>query len=428
MRDDGYASVWDSADSARVERALAGIGKNVRPLELVSALRRELGPELARIAAEQFELRRRAAGRFPEGWLKCLTRKGLEQASRAVVARARAAWIGERAPGRLVLDATCGLGADSLALAERGQPVLAADRDPGVARCARINLGEHGARVVVADAAEPPLRSPREAFWLVDPDRRAGQPGKSQAGERSAGAGERSLDPKRWSPGPAVLLEQVTRFAGSCWKLAPGVDITDLVSGLAPGTKHLPRWISAGGELCELSLWIGEGVAPEVEVGEREAVLLAEDGGIHRLRDRPFALVSLQRTEVSEIEWLAEPDASVIRSGLVANLARDLGLAPLAPESAFLGGARRPDSPLVRSWRVLGATSTDPRRVRELLGRHDFGPVRVLKRGHPDSPEQLARRYRGPGTRAGLVAVLRLERGHAALVLDPASGPDAGGR
>ena len=148
----------------------------------------------------------------------------------------------------------------------------------------------------------------------------------------------------------------------------------------------------------------------------------------HRLRDRPITLVSLQRTEVSEIEWLAEPDAAVIRSGLVANLARDLDLRALASESAFLGGTSRPDSPFVRSWRVLGSTSTDPRRVRELLGEHDFGPVRVLKRGHPESPETLARRYRGPGSRTGLVAVLRLDRGHAALVLDPASGPDAGGR
>jgi hypothetical protein len=190
----------------------------------------------------------------------------------------------------------------------------------------------------------------------------------------------------------------------------------------------LAQWVSAGGELCELALWIGEGVAPDVETGEREAVLLEEDGGAHRLRDRPITLVSLQRTEVSEIEWLAEPDGAVIRAGLVANLARDLGLRALASESAFLGGASRPDSPFVRSWRVLGSTSSDPKRVRELLGAHDFGPVRVLKRGHPESPQILARRYRGPGSRTGLVAVLRLDRGHAALVLDPASGPDAGGR
>jgi SAM-dependent methyltransferase len=424
VRDDGYA--WLSpVDSERVERALAGIGKNVRvlerPLEISAVLRRELGPRLGRIAAEQLELRARAARRFPAAWMKALTRKGLEQATRAVVARARAARIAERVPGRLVYDATCGLGADSIALAERGQALLAGDLDPTTARCARINLAAFGAgeRVVVADAGAPPLASTRDAFWLVDPDRRAPT---SQA--RSA----RSLDPSRWSPNAATLLRLCSRFAGSCWKLAPGVDISGLEAELPPGVRHLAQWVSAGGELCELALWIGEGVAPDVETGEREAVLLEEDGGAHRLRDRPITLVSLQRTEVSEFEWLAEPDAAVLRAGLVGNLARDLDLLPLARDIAFLGGARRPESPFVRAWRVLGSTSSDPRRVRELLGRHDFGPVRVLKRGHPDSPEELARRYRGPGRRAGLVAVLRLERGHAALVLDPQSGPDAGGR
>jgi hypothetical protein len=68
---------------------------------------------------------------------------------------------------------------------------------------------------------------------------------------------------------------------------------------------------------------------------------------------------------------------------------------------------------------VLGAAALDPKRVRRMLGALDIGPITVKKRGHPDPAEDLARRLAGPGTRHGLIAVVRLDIGHLALALGP---------
>ena len=131
--------------------------------------------------------------------------------------------------------------------------------------------------------------------------------------------------------------------------------------------------------------------------------------------------------EVSEISWLSLPDPALVRSGLLGLLALRLGLAPIGPRLAWLGGRERPDSPLLRTWRVVDQSSADPKRVRAMLRRHEIGPVRVLKRGHPDRPEVLERKFRGTGPRRGLVAVARLAQGHAALLLEESAELPPGG-
>ncbi|MEZ5978859.1 MAG: class I SAM-dependent methyltransferase [Planctomycetota bacterium] len=151
-------------------------------------LRRHLPPEAAARAAGLLALRERARGKFERAERLWLTPHGLEQATRPEVAAARARRIAELARGALVLDATCGLGADAGALARAGLAVVAADRDPEAARCARHNLAVWGleASVVRADVLRPPLRERGEALLVVDPSRRPD--------------GRRILAPEAWSP------------------------------------------------------------------------------------------------------------------------------------------------------------------------------------------------------------------------------------
>jgi hypothetical protein len=65
--------------------------------------------------------------------------------------------------------------------------------------------------------------------------------------------------------------------------------------------------------------------------------------------------------------------------------------------------------------------------VRRMLGALDIGPITVKKRGHPDPAEELARRMAGPGSRHGLVAVVRLDIGHFAVALGPEVGAGSDG-
>jgi hypothetical protein len=385
--------------------AARSLAQGLDRLQVAQALRRELDPELARIAADLYELRGRAGSKLGGQVGGLFTRKALEQASRAPVARARAAAIGECAGPSCVLDATCGIGADAIALAEAGHRVVAADRDPLLALLASENLLARGlpGAVVVADATRPAAWAD---FVVVDPDRRP--------------EGRRTLDPEGWSPPLTASLELAAGFEGACIKLPPATDVDRVRQLLPPGMRHRLQWVSCDRELCEVALWTGRLAGPDAPELEREALALEgrEGGTAVRLRGQPVSVASLPADRVPQVSWLAEPDPAVIRSGLLGAVARATGLAPIGPGIAFLVGTERPDSPWLRTWRVLEVERADPKRVRAMLARRGIGAVQVLKRGHPDPADVLERRYRGPGEDRGTLAVARLDRGHAALLLE----------
>jgi hypothetical protein len=367
---------------------------------------------VARAAAELHELRQRAQGRLPEAHRLLLSRKGLEQASDRRVAAARAARVAERAPGRRVLDATSGIGGDALALAVAGIPVVAADREPEAALFAGENLARlgHPRHAVVADARRPAVRA---ELLLLDPDR------------RPVDRIRRESDPASWSPPWHSVLELLAGFEGGCVKLAPAFDVERARPPVPDELPHGWQWVSLDGELKEVVLWTGC-LAPAGEPAQREVLVLDDRPGRAgrpreaRLAGAPVEIDALDPDAAARVAWLAEPDPAVIRSGLLGRLAREEELAPVGPRIAYLGGERRPTSPLLRCWRLLGSCSTDRRRVRALLREHDVGTLTVHRRGHPDRAEVLARRYRGGGSRRGELVVARLARGHRAWLVEPA--------
>ncbi|MEZ6014633.1 MAG: hypothetical protein R3F49_05945 [Planctomycetota bacterium] len=405
-----------------LEPFLAELAALPEPLARAAAARRALGPELGRRAAELVSLRLRARTRFPAGDLPHLLAKGLEQASRPAVAAARAARLAaalaERAggdpacpcAGAPAIDPTAGLGSDALALARAGFEVHIGDRALAPC-CARARTSRRAA----SRRARPSRRTralpwaPRvlaEAALVLDPDRRPD--------------GAREGDPARWSPTLAECLQLAQRAAAACIKGAPAVDPEALQ--LTPGAVEA-SWISHGGELVEVAIWTGAAARRGVT---REAIVLGEGApGAAPVvaRGEPVDVAPLHPDEVLCLPWLVEPDPAVIRAGLIGAVARDAALRPLAAKIAYLGGQRPGPPGLTRSWPVLGAAPLDRKRVRRLLGDLDIGPITVKKRGHSDPAEVLARRFAGPGQQRGLIAVVRLDTGHIALVL----GPEAAG-
>ncbi len=228
-------------------------------LGAMDRLAKQHGREVARFVSLQLELGRRAAPRFPDGRLTFFTAKGLEQASGAAAADERAARFQRLVgPGKapVVWDACCGIGADALALGRAGLNVFATDLDAESARCAAGNfllagLAETTVAAGVADAAKGlPLRGPlrsespsdsRPILGLFDPDRRRD--------------GVRSLRPGDWSPSLDVTLAQCSQLDGACVKLAPGVDMEDLMIEDQPGLRV--SWVSVDGEMKEIDLWLG---------------------------------------------------------------------------------------------------------------------------------------------------------------------------
>lgn len=379
-----------------VGNSLGNMAGLTDPLKVASKLREEFGPELGRRAAELHSLRLRCKSNGDNAQLLFLTRKGLEQSTPWPVAIERAEQIRGRLGDSHLWDATCGLGSDLLAMA-RGGPVVGSDLDEETARCALANLHESvgSASVVQADCASIPTR--RTAAVVLDPDRRV--------------QGKRSLDPARWSPTLEQCRGIVSGFGAGCVKLPPAFDRENALE------EEPLTWVSLRGELREVSLWLGT----LAEDRPRREVVALGRGGRTSFAAEPVRVEPLDPEEAAKMPWMAEPDPGVIRSGLLGALAAQENLRPLAPRMAYLGGEQRSEHPLLRSWRVLETCSLDRKRVRAMLGEHGIGPLTVKKRGHPSTAEELAKKFAGPGSNPGLLAVCRLEKGHLALLLE---GPE----
>ena len=154
------------SDDGALALEMAAAEADPDSLGAAERMRRRFPPELAAAALTQVALRRRAREKLPMADRMFFTPDGLEQATRWVVARWRAARFVEAGVSD-VWDLGCGNGADAMALAEAGPGAHAVESDPATAALARANLPLAGGGAVtvgraadlrVAVACAPPLR------------------------------------------------------------------------------------------------------------------------------------------------------------------------------------------------------------------------------------------------------------------------------
>jgi hypothetical protein len=284
---------------------------------------------------------------------------------------------------------------ESLQLGLAGHRTLSTDLCPTTLAFAVANLRHHGLPAWSAqlDATGLAVRAPHV---LIDPDRRPG--------------GRRTLDPNAWSPSLATSLEILGRHEGGVAKLQPAMDIPEDWA-----EQHEVQWISLEGQLLECTLWTGDWVQ---EPG-RTALLLSKGGAEFAFTGSPEESQACTPDQAKTIRFLADPDPSIIRAGLLGRLANQQGLRPLAPRLGYLGGDQPPESPFLTGFRVLGSSPLDRKKVRSLLGEHDIGPIQVRKRGHDEPSEVLEKKLKGPGRRRGMLAIARLDASRWVYLIEP---------
>lgn len=351
-------------------------------LGLGTRLRRTHDNGLVAAAVTQNHLRSLAASKFGLDAARLyFTHDALEQATRTRVAQHRASRL--RAAGvERVVDLGCGIGADLLALARAGLVVRGIERDPVRAEIAQANLAalDLPGTVEVGEATTTDIAPGEVAF--VDPARRDA---------RGRVFGTDGLSPP-WAfvtallDGPAVA------------KVMPGVAHRDIPVGVEA------EWVSDGGDLVECCLW-GRALAHD----RRRATLL------------PSGSTIAGGTEAAAIapvgEYLYEPDDAVIRAGLVADLARDLGGWLPDPHIAYVSTDRAVSTPLARGFRVVAELPFREKQLRAALQVRRIGTLTVKKRGVDIVPEQLIRRLRLDGPHAATVIMTRVDgAGRAFLV------------
>lgn len=345
-------------------------------LSLLTHLRRNMTPEQAGVVLTMARLRLAARDKFGEDAGRMLfTRDGLQQASDPLVRRYRASLLSNG----VLVDAGCGIGADSIAYARAGLNVTGIDLD-----AVRVAIARHNAvaldvtaRFHVGDVRDGLPADADTVFF--DPARRDEQ-------------GRRIFDVEQYRPPLSTInsWDVVSKWI----KLSPGVQLPQLEP-----YGGVVRFISVHGDLKEAVLGIGTG-GPAIQ-----AILLHQDAVYVMWREvEPDVSIMAPR------RWLVEPDPSLLRAGLVEDIAVQLDGSMLDESIAYFTTDQYPESPWVRAWEILDWMPFHLKKLRAYLREHQVRRVTVKKRGFPMSPEEIIARLKlKKGTESRTLVFTRLQ-------------------
>ncbi|SDK52845.1 hypothetical protein SAMN04487916_101368 [Arthrobacter sp. ov407] len=362
---------------------LASLGpyREDEAFRLTAALRKAgHSPEMVSAVLTQSRLRTKAEAKFGEFARQMIfTKAGLEQATRLTVAARHAQRFAEAGIGH-VADLGCGLGADAMALASLDLVVTAVEMDEATAACATMNLIPfRNATVVHSDATSVSLEG-IDGVWL-DPARRT----------TSTSGTKRIWDPEDFSP-PLSFVESL---AGS--GRAVGVK-------MGPGMPHdsVPadceaQWVSVGGDVTEVALWFNAVRRPGVR---RAALVLGPLGAAELTSGEDFDGGPV--APVGPVEgYLYEPDGAVIRAGLVADVALQLGGHLVDEHIAYICAPDLRDTPFAKAYKVLEVMPFNVKALKSWVKDEGIGVLDIKKRGTAVTPEELRKQLLPGGKPAG---------------------------
>ena len=377
-------------------------------LRLGDTLRRQgHSPDLVAAALTQSRLRTTVGRRWgtPSASLVrrlLLTPDGAEQATRPAVAALRAQRFRSIGVDATVVDLGCGIGLDALALVETGMHVEAIELDRLTAAVAGANAVAtgHADRLSVTHGDVTELSSTQLQRYdaaFADPARRRN--------------GRRLARPESWSPPLSWVLD--LPFSDLGVKVAPGLDH----ERVPPDTEFAV--VSVGGDVVEAALYRG---APRAHGVLRSATVLPSGAHVTDA-DLPTGSPAIEPVG----RYLHEPDGAVIRAGLVAAVAHQIGGWLIDPQIAYVSSDEPARSPFLTSYEVLEVMPFSLKRLRAHLRVHDVGHVVVKKRGSAVDVDGLRQSLRLDRTAPGRRTILltRIGNDPLAVVARPlVSAPD----
>ena len=370
-------------------------------LKLVARLRKAGHDPLTVAAAlTQAKLRKWASAKFGDFANRMLfTEAGLEQASRLKVAALHAGRF-RNAGIKEVADLGCGIGAEAMAMAALDLQVRAFEIDEVTAAVATYNLAPfENVTVELADVQQLELEQFESLFF--DPARR------DLKGPKKASA-TRLFDPANYSPNFEFCLD-AARKKPTGIKLGPGHDHRQI-----PDDAEA-QWVSIDGDLVELGLWFGsvkkEGVA--------RSALLVDTDGHHEITSSESNSPNAPLGELGK--YVYEPDNALIRSRLISDFAKPMGLKIISPEIAYLTSDEKMTSPWVRGFEIIDNLVFDRKQLKAYVKKNEIGILEIKKRGSDISPEDLRRELAPKGEGAATLIVTRVGDAHRVLVTQPIS-------
>ena len=334
----------------------------------------------AREVASQVKYLQRARTKLPRLYeaRAIIPQRAFEQSSSEECAAAK------RMRGSSLLDLTCGLGMDAVAMAERFERVVAVERDEVLAEVVRENLHRMGVEnvEVVTASAEEYVSSCEEHFdWVyADPDRRTAD------GKRVVRLEDCSPDMVALYPALGRITERVAI------KNSPLFDVEEAFRLFGDCTVEV---LSLSGECKEVNIYIdSRGAHIVAEAVGRERVEYAREEVVDSPCEGEF--------EAEEYRYLIVPDVALQKARLVQHALR--GKADVWSNNSFGFAREKVESILGRVEEIEKIEKFDPKALkRELRG---VG-VDILVREFPMSVDQVRQRT---GMRSGAERRIALTR------------------
>ena len=334
----------------------------------------------AREVASQLKYLQRARTKLPRLYeaRAIIPQRAFEQSSSEECAAAK------RMRGGRLLDLTCGLGMDAVAMAERFERVVAVERDEVLADVVRENLRRMGVEnvEVVTASAEEYVSSCEEHFdWVyADPDRRTAD------GKRVVRLEDCSPDMVALYPALGRITERVAI------KNSPLFDVEEAFRLFGDCTVEV---LSLAGECKEVNIYIdGCGARIVAEAVGRERVEYAREEVVDSPCEGEF--------EAEEYRYLIVPDVALQKARLVLHSLR--GKADVWSNNSFGFAREKVEGILGRVEEIEKIEKFDPKALkRELRG---VG-VDILVREFPMSVDQVRQRT---GMRSGAERRIALTR------------------
>ena len=317
----------------------------------------------SQLVATQVKYLQRARRKLPSLYeARCIIPpRAFEQSSSEECAR-RKPLRGDR-----VLDLTCGLGIDSMALARNFREVVAVERDEVLAEVVRRNMARLGignVTVITASAEEYVAKCDEHFDWVyVDPDRRSD-------------TGRKLVCMEDCSPNVLSLMPRLREISNRvCIKLSPMFDCDEAFRLLSPAEVEV---VSLGGECKEINILTSA-------VEDRVRTVALGLGEAEFEREAMHAEPSRCSFEEGNWRYLVAPDVALQKGRVAVAAFRDRGaiwsnngyaLFEQLPEGELLG----------RIYEIESISRYRPKELkRELKG---LG-VELSKRDTPHSVEAV---------------------------------------
>ncbi|MCH2137183.1 MAG: hypothetical protein MK101_11490 [Phycisphaerales bacterium] len=357
----------------------------------VARLRGTYSAAEIQIALDVIAARRSAQGRLEQAEALIADSAGTQQATPAALSAWKARVLSQRCPGAPLLDAGCGIGADTRHLASvmdvRGCDALEA----------RCWMAARYSGAPVTQKQITCIDDLDAACVHLDPARRDE-------------SGRRIRDPRQWSPNAALIQSIWATERPACIMLGPGIDL----DVLAPPAGVQVAFCSIGHSLIDaaaLSGTFAQGLPT------RRAVRVLEGVECSGLPERPPS-----GPPPKEGLFLHVPDPAIERAQLLHLEAAQHGLHEPAPGLGLLLGTQAASSPWLTPWLIEGITPPRTQAMQAWLKAHDAGSVTVRTRGGAASDvDTLAKTLSGRGQTHWTVFILRLGRKKTALMASKAA-------